>query len=523
MVGGLTACTLPLAPPSPESTIRVVAPVAKIETQKTPAQVVQDFSKAANEGVGYALVQMGHFYRDGYRVERDIHKALDYYERAARQGELTGLLALGDVYRKGWYGLKRDPDKALRYYQRAAALGSFEAEYRIAWLLVNQSSSHPHQVPAFNLLQELAAEGHPQALCDLGDLYLEGRLVEKDLNKARDYYVSAAQAGAVEAAFKLGLFYQTEESMPDYSLSFAWFLKAAEGDFAPAQLQVGHLYRDGRGGPKNYEQAAYWYSKAAAQGSSNAALELADLYHAGKGVGRSFVEAARLYESAAQQDNAYAQLMLSVLYQQGRGVCADMQKSVHYYEAAMRHSGSAMAQYRIAKRYADGFGLPKDFKEAIRWYQLAAEQGLAIAAVELGDLYVAGRGGEEDADLQAFDWYYRAAKKGNAYAQYRSGLMLLEGRGVAVNPALAALWIRKAAHLGAKQAQHQLGLMYLNGIGVRQNDIYAYAWLSLGLEGQQVGAQLLDVLQTLTDRMMPSDRKEAVALSQELGFKYRSM
>jgi hypothetical protein len=147
--GGLTACSLPLAPPFSESAIRVVAPAPSvIETQKTPQVVVADFSKAANEGVGYALVQMGHFYRDGYGLERDIHKALDYYERAARQGELTGLLALGDLYRKGWYGLKRDPDKALHYYQRAAALGSFEAEYRIAWLLVNQSSSHAHQVPA---------------------------------------------------------------------------------------------------------------------------------------------------------------------------------------------------------------------------------------------------------------------------------------------------------------------------------------------------------------------------------------
>jgi len=488
-----------------------------IAVDKNLQEALHWFVKAAQGGLGYAQVQMGHFYRDGFGVDPNSHQALHWYERAAHQGEVTALLALGDLYRQGGNGLRRDPSKALDWYRQALFLGSFEAEYRIAWLLVQDKPHHAHG--AFELLQRLADDGDVKALSDLGDLYLEGRSVARSPQKAKAYYNAAASKGDAEAAFKLGMLYQVGVGVPvDHQIAFNWFMGAAERGFAVAQLQVGHLYRDGYGIDKDYAQAAGWYRKASEQGLRAATLELADLVHAGKGVKRDLREAARLYTMAAVHQ-PYAQLMLSILYAQGRGVPPDMAKSVAHYKAATRESGVVMAQYKIAERYREGFALPRNFEEAYRWYALAAEHDLTLAELRLGGLYEAGQGVDQD-PAKALMWYYKAAKRGNPEAQYRVGLMFLEGKGVEQNATRAALWVRKAAYQGAKQAQHQLGLLYLKGEGIEQDDVAAYAWLSIALLHQSV--TIPTVLQDLMNNMDPAARQRAVDLAEMLKARYES-
>lgn len=485
--------------------------------EKNQSEALHWFVKAAQGGLGYAQVQMGHFYRDGSGVEPNSHQALHWYERAAHQGEVTGLLALGDLYRQGGYGVHRDPSKALDAYRQALFLGSFEAEYRMAWLLVQDKPHHARG--AFELLQRLADDGDVKALSDLGDLCLEGRVVPRNPQKAKAYYSKAASLGDAEAAFKLGMLYQVGEGVPvNHPMAFRWFMAAAERGFAVAQLQVGHLYRDGYGVDKDYVQAAGWYRKGSEQGLRAATLELADLVHAGKGVKRDLREAARLYTVAAVHQ-PYAQFMLSILYAQGRGVAPDMVKSVAHYKAATRESGVAMAQYKIAERYREGFALPCNFEEAYRWYALAAEHDLTLAELRLGGLYEAGQGVDQDLS-KALMWYYKAAKRGNPEAQYRVGLMFLEGKGVEQNATRAALWVRKAAYQGAKQAQHQLGLLYLKGEGVAQDDVAAYAWLSIALVHQSV--TIPTVLQDLINNMDPDARQRAVDLAETLQARYQS-
>ncbi len=490
---------------------------SSLAIEKNQLEALHWFVKAAQGGLGYAQVQMGHFYRNGLGVEPNSHQALHWYERAAHQGEVTAFLALGDLYRRGGDGLRRDPRKALDAYRQALALGSFEAEYRIAWLLVQDKPHHARG--AFELLQRLAEDGDVKALSDLGDFYLEGRSVPRSPQKAKTYYNAAASKGDAEAAFKLGMLYQMGEGVPvDHRMAFRWFIGAAERGFAVAQLQVGHLYRDGYGIDKDYVQAAGWYRKASEQGLRVATLELADLVHAGKGVKRDLREAARLYTIAAVHQ-PYAQFMLSILYAQGRGVPPDMVKSVAYYKAATRESGVAMAQYKIAERYREGFALPSNFKEAYRWYALASEHDLRLAELRLGGLYEAGQGVEQD-PAKALMLYYKAAKRGHPEAQYRVGLMFLEGKGVEQNATRAALWIRKAAYQGAKQAQHQLGLLYLKGEGVVQDHVAAYAWLSIALVHQSV--TIPTVLQDLINDMDPAARQRAVDLAETLQARYES-
>ncbi|MDH4328118.1 MAG: sel1 repeat family protein [Nitrospira sp.] len=66
--------------------------------------------------------------------------------------------------------------------------------------------------------------------------------------------------------------------------------QAAEGN-AEAQNNLGGLYAEGKGVPKDYVQARQWYEKAAAQGHALAQNNLAELYFAGLGVPQDLVRA----------------------------------------------------------------------------------------------------------------------------------------------------------------------------------------------------------------------------------------
>jgi hypothetical protein len=75
-----------------------------------------------------------------------------------------------------------------------------------------------------------------------------------------------------------------------------------------------------------------------------------------------------------------------------------------------------------------------------------------------------------------------AAEQGDPEAQLELGLMYLHGRGVRVNYAKARMWLLKAAEQDDPDAQHELGLMYYYGRGVAVDRAEAYKWFKLAAE-----------------------------------------
>ena len=88
--------------------------------------------------------------------------------------------------------------------------------------------------------------------------------------------------------------------------------------------------------------------------------------------------------------------------------------------------------------------MPPDIDQAVRLYLRAANGGNPIAMVNLGNLYVTGRGVPQS-DAQAVAWYRKAAELGNAGGQRALGFMYLEGRGVPRNLSEASKWLKPVA------------------------------------------------------------------------------
>ncbi len=73
-----------------------------------------------------------------------------------------------------------------------------------------------------------------------------------------------ADQGSAIAQFNLGLMYDNGEGVPrDYTAAASWYRKAADQGYASAQANLGFMYANGEDVPRDYAAAVSWYRKAA--------------------------------------------------------------------------------------------------------------------------------------------------------------------------------------------------------------------------------------------------------------------
>jgi len=87
----------------------------------------------------------------------------------------------------------------------------------------------------------------------------------------------------------------------DYATAYDEWLPLAEDGSAPAQFNLGLLYRYGKGRPTDPETALVWYRKAAESDFAPAQYETAEMYEGGLGVERDPIEAYKWFKLAAEK------------------------------------------------------------------------------------------------------------------------------------------------------------------------------------------------------------------------------
>jgi len=109
----------------------------------------------------------------------------------------------------------------------------------------------------------------------------------------------------------------------DYATALREFRPLAEQGDAPAQFNLGGMYRNGEGVPQDYKEAVKWYQLAAEQGHVSAQYIVGAMYVKGQGVPQDSIEAFKWLRLAAEQGHAYAQNFLGLMYENGFGVSQD--------------------------------------------------------------------------------------------------------------------------------------------------------------------------------------------------------
>src|SRR3989344_4783035 len=95
-----------------------------------------------------------------------------------------------------------------------------------------------------------------------------------------------------------------QEAAPSAEERLAQLQKQADSSDAEAQYNLGVMYYDGKGVPKDVAKAMEWLQKAAAQGNASAQFGLAAMYDMGAGVPKDATKAAEWVQKAAVEGHA---------------------------------------------------------------------------------------------------------------------------------------------------------------------------------------------------------------------------
>jgi TPR repeat protein len=110
--------------------------------------------------------------------------------------------------------------------------------------------------------------------------------------------------------FQLGRAYHAARNFREAA---AFFLRAAEEEYAAAETALGDAFQHGTGVSQSYSDAIHWYSKAARQGFAIAQNSLAAMYEQGLGSPPDIIVAVDWYRKAAKQGDSAGQANLARL------------------------------------------------------------------------------------------------------------------------------------------------------------------------------------------------------------------
>src|SRR5439155_642019 len=151
----------------------------------------------------------------------------------------------------------------------------------------------------------------------IGSLNMAKRLILRLLGLLRPNGAPAQQSAAQTQQRHLELYFAASKGNKTALNQLR--VRAEQGN-VDAQFDLGFMYQNGDGVPKDSAQAAQWYRKAAEQGLSGAQNSLGVMYANGNGVPKDSAQAAQWYRKAAEQDLSAAQFNLGLLYDNGDGV-----------------------------------------------------------------------------------------------------------------------------------------------------------------------------------------------------------
>ena len=151
-------------------------------------------------------------------------EAVHVLERLWNEGLTVAAHQLGKCYRDG-LGVTPDDEQAERWFQLSAEAGNDYPQYALGKLLQGQGRT----TEAVGWYKQASAQGNQYADYRLGKLYLTGKEVPKNVEKAVRHLTASAEAGNQYAQYALGKLYLMGRNIPqDRENALYWLTQAAD-------------------------------------------------------------------------------------------------------------------------------------------------------------------------------------------------------------------------------------------------------------------------------------------------------
>ncbi|MDR2885100.1 MAG: ankyrin repeat domain-containing protein [Deferribacteraceae bacterium] len=135
-------------------------------------------------------------------------------------------------------------DEGMKYMERAADGGVVDAQYRMGVYLTDELNPiHPSR--GFKYMQMAANAEHPEAIAELGRLYLFGIGTKLDVDKAREFIDRAVDYGIADALYYQGIMQYYGMGVPEDKVRGLEKLQAlAKNGHIKAKRQVSRIFTE---------------------------------------------------------------------------------------------------------------------------------------------------------------------------------------------------------------------------------------------------------------------------------------
>lgn len=396
-----------------------------------------------------------------------------------------------------------------RWLGRAAgdgdALAQFELGERCAQAEFGQAGGCRVQ-----WYSKAAAQGHVNAMRQLGILYRDGVTVAKDPAKAGTWFEKAVELGSVDALAELGNFYFGGwDRSKDPAKAVQYYKKGAEQGEPWAENNLAVALRLGQGATRNFVESLRWSRLSAFQGNLSGMNGWAYALDEGEGAAPDSHTAFDIYAWCAHLGGVVCMSNLGGLYQAGRGVDKSPERAMYWFGRAA-DGGNAVAMSKLGWMLFEGGGVPVDQAAGEKWLRKSALNGNSEGMRGLG--YALLYREQSPAFKDGMDWLMRSAQAGNALAMNNLAAAYKTGKVVPKDMRLYEQWLQRAGDAGDTDSMNSLGWFYEHDDTGAADPAKAAAWYKRGSDAGNVDAMNNYARQLNAGAGVPRDQVEAKRL-----------
>ncbi|KAG0283746.1 hypothetical protein BGZ96_011870 [Linnemannia gamsii] len=231
----------------------------------------------ARHGDAHAQVALRDLCRLGQGVQQSYQKAIDWYLKAADQGDPVGQRRVGALYNHG-LGVKKNSQTAMVWFLKAVDQGDAASQRNIGVLYHCSHGIARDDSKAMEWYSKAAEQGDAAAQYALGLMYHIGQGIPPDVSQTLGWYVKATEQGHGQAQCNLGFLYGNDESVTqDCNTALDWYLKAASQNHVVAMCNIARYYNRGRCSLQQSTMATEGLKRAAEKGDPDATRYLQEL------------------------------------------------------------------------------------------------------------------------------------------------------------------------------------------------------------------------------------------------------
>ena len=172
-----------------------------IDTKIDYKKAMEWSKKAAAKKSYRAMTNVGIIYLEGLGVEKDYKKAFKSLSDGVDGGDMKAPKYLGIIYQNG-LGQEKSFDTAAFYYEIADSSGDMTVRYNLG-KIYEMTGDYEKAAELYQKTDGRMDQVTAPMYEALGDLYVNGKGVRRNLKEASEWYEKAAKSGNQQAKNKL--------------------------------------------------------------------------------------------------------------------------------------------------------------------------------------------------------------------------------------------------------------------------------------------------------------------------------